>query len=141
MISASIAFFFSPAVVAQEAVLEKAMEIILEAVPFTEAEVQNEKGLTVYLGYVNYDYHSEILDALKDAKIEAECIVNEVSDTSIENFTTTLTNVDGEMVLSTLNYSGELVIEALNQCLEQISNGVSMDELKAFIEEKIKKTC
>lgn len=140
-ISASISFFFNEDVAQNEELMEKAVEIIEGIVPFIEGEYDNGTGKTIYVGDVNYDYHEEILEALKEAKIEAECIVGDCSDNTVEDFTTTLKNVDGEMVIITITKSGKRVVEELEKCLEQITNGATMEELTAFIQEKIKMTC
>lgn len=140
-ISANTSFFFKPEQAANTELMQKVVEIILDVSPFIEAEHQNEAGKSIYLGDINYDDHSEILDKLKDEKIEAECSISDCTDTSIEDFTTKLINVDGEMLLSTLTKSGERVVEELKLCLEQIQNGADMQQLTAFIEEKIKSIC
>lgn len=138
-ISASISFFFNEDVAQNEELMEKAIEIIEGIVPFIEGEYDNGTGKTIYVGDVHYDYHEEILEALKEAKIEAECIVRDCSDNTVEDFTTTLKNVAGEMVISTITKSGERVVEELEKCLEQITNGATIEELTAFIQDKINK--
>lgn len=138
-ISASISFFFNEDVAQNEELMEKAIEIIEGIVPFIEGEYDNGAGKTIYVGDVHYDYHEEILEALKEAKIEAECIVVDCSDNTVEDFTTTLKNVGDEMVISTITKSGERVVEALEKCLEQITNGATIEELTAFIQDKITK--
>ncbi len=138
-ISASISLFFNEDVAQNEELMEKAIEIIEEIVPFIEGEYDNGTGKTIYVGDVRYDYHEVILEALKEAKIEAKCIVCDCSDNTVENFTTTLKNVGGEMVISTITKSGERVVEELEKCLEQITNGATIEELTAFIQDKINK--
>ena len=138
-ISASISFFFNKDVAQNEELMKKAIEIIEGIVAFIEGEYDNGAGKTIYVGDVHYDYHEEILEALKEAKIEAECIVVDCSDNTVEDFTTTLKNVGGEMVISTITKSGERVVEALEKCLEQITNGATIEELTAFIQDKINK--
>lgn len=134
-ISASISFFVKPEH------LEAAKNIIDEHIPAIECEHEAPTGTLIHLGYVNYDAHRDILDDLKTNMIEAECTVVEVSSTEIENFTVQLTNVDGVMVENSTTYSGQRVIDELGLCLAQITNGVSLEELKLFIEDKIAKTC
>ncbi len=138
-ISASISFFFNEDVAQNEELMEKVIEIIEGIVPFIEGEYDNGTGKIIYVGDVHYDYHEEILEALKEAKIEAECIVRDCSDNTVEDFTTTLKNVGGEMVISTITKSGERVVEELEKCLEQITNGATIEELTAFIQDKINK--
>lgn len=138
-ISASISFFFNEDVAQNEELMEKVIEIIEGIVPFIEGEYDNGTGKTIYVGDVHYDYHEEILEALKEAKIEAECIVRDCSDNTVEDFTTTLKNVGGEMVIRTMTKSGERVVEELEKCLEQITNGATIEELTAFIQDKINK--
>lgn len=120
---------------------QKAEEVFSNFLPSIESVENVEAGLAFIMASVGYNSYFDILDEFKDLEIECEFIVTNISDGSIEPFTTTIHKVDGVMAESTLTQSGKRVTEALMETLAQIENGATLEELKTYIEDKVRSTC
>lgn len=100
-----------------------------------------ENGVCFSYGYISYSRMEDAINAMQIEQVPCSFYVSNSSDPSIEDFTSEIKEVDGEWIADETTNSGKREKEALLAVLEKIESGESPEQLKAYLEEKIKMIC